>query len=106
LVLKYADSEWGPKPFRFNNFWLNHKKYKKIVEECWRGQEFTGWMAFVLKEKLKALKVCLKDWHKLEFGCMENRITRIVEDINELDIGGEASGLNTQEVDLRKTLFG
>jgi hypothetical protein len=34
LVLKYSDNEWGPKPFRFNHFWLDHKIFKKIVEEC------------------------------------------------------------------------
>jgi hypothetical protein len=62
-------------------------------------------MAFVLKEKLRALKLCLKDWHKIEFGRVEDRITMIVEEINELDLRGEASVLLPQEVDLRKTLF-
>jgi uncharacterized protein YhbP (UPF0306 family) len=62
-------------------------------------------MAFVLKEKLKALKLCLKDWHKSEFGCVEDRITKIVEDIKGLDLRGEASGLIPQEVEVRKTLF-
>jgi hypothetical protein len=28
-----------------------------VVEDCWRSQEVTGWMAFILKEKLKNLKV-------------------------------------------------
>jgi exonuclease III len=105
LVLKYAESAWGPKPFRFNNFWLDHKNFKKVVEDCWRGQEVTGWMAFVLKEKLKALKMCLKDWHKSEFGCVENKISKIVEEIGVLYTRGESSGLSGQEVLLRKELF-
>jgi hypothetical protein len=105
-VLKYSDNEWGPKPFRFNNFWLDHKIFKKIVEECWKGQDVTGWMAFVLKEKLKVLKLCLKDWHKKEFGCVETRISKIVGDINDLDLRGEVLGLNAQDMELRKNLFG
>jgi len=32
------------------------------VEEAWRGQNVSGWMNFVLKEKLKELKI--KDWNK------------------------------------------
>ncbi|WJX49459.1 hypothetical protein P8452_35893 [Trifolium repens] len=105
LILKYADNEWGPKPFRFNNYWLEHKNFKKVVEDCWRGQEVSGWMAHVLKEKLKALKLCLKEWHREEFGSVDNRICNIVEDISVLDIRGEASGLNNEEVLLRKNLF-
>jgi hypothetical protein len=60
LVLIYAESEWGPKPFRFNNYWLDHKDFKKEVEDCWRAHEINGWMAFVLKEKLRALKFFFK----------------------------------------------
>ncbi|KAK2406714.1 hypothetical protein QL285_042414 [Trifolium repens] len=105
LVLKYPDNDWGPKPFRFNNYWLDHKNFKKVVEDCWRGQEVSGWMAFVLKEKLKALKVFLKDWSKVEFGSVDNKIANIVEDIGVLDVRGELSGLNNLEVIQRKDLF-
>jgi hypothetical protein len=106
LVLKYANKEWGPKPFRFNNFWLDHKNFMTVVEDCWRSLEVTGWMAFILKEKLKALKFKLKEWSRLEFGNVEARIKKIVEDISVLDLKGEDSGLNSQEIVLRKNLFG
>jgi hypothetical protein len=105
LVLKYPENDWGPKPFRFNNYWLDHKNFKKVVEDCWRGQEVSGWMAFVLKEKLKTLKVCLKEWSKIEFGSIENNIAKIVEEIGVLDVRGELSGLNNLEVMQRKDLF-
>jgi hypothetical protein len=84
---------------------MDHKNFKKVVEECWRAQEGSGWMAFILKEKLKALKFRLKEWHKEEYGKVENRIAKIVEDIEELDIRGESTGLSSQEVLLRKDLF-
>ena len=56
LVLKYGNTDWGPKPFRFNNFWLKNKLFKKMVEESWRNHTVSGWMAMVLKSKLKRLK--------------------------------------------------
>jgi hypothetical protein len=46
LVLKYGNSDWGPKPFRFNNFWLENKSFRKLVEEVWRsyrGKVGWGW---------------------------------------------------------------
>jgi endonuclease/exonuclease/phosphatase family metal-dependent hydrolase len=51
LILKYSHDDWGPKPFRFNNFWLDNKKCIEIVESFWRSHPVEGWMGFVLKEK-------------------------------------------------------
>jgi hypothetical protein len=31
IVLKYSNSDWGPKPFRFNNFWLQNSSFKSLV---------------------------------------------------------------------------
>jgi hypothetical protein len=84
---------------------LDHKNFKKVVENCWRTNPVTGWMAFVLKEKLKTLKFCLKEWHSKEYGNVDSNITKMVEEIRELDVRGEVVGLNTQEVARRKELF-
>jgi hypothetical protein len=56
IVLKHSNLDWGPKPFRFNNYWLAHKNFLEVVEEAWREIEVGGWMGFVLKEKLRGLK--------------------------------------------------
>ncbi|GAU48539.1 hypothetical protein TSUD_282910 [Trifolium subterraneum] len=96
LLLKRNGYDWGPKPFRFNNAWLEHKDFNKLVEEVWRGINEVGWMGFILKEKLKGLKVLLKAWHKVEFGGGEKRIAELIEDIKDLDIRGELVGLSEQ----------
>jgi len=49
LVLKNGGWDWGPKPFCFNNFWLQNRNFKGVVEEGWRNQTVGGWMSFVLK---------------------------------------------------------
>ncbi|WJX46636.1 hypothetical protein P8452_33416 [Trifolium repens] len=59
LILKYSNSNWGPKPFRFNNFWLQNSSFKELVSNAWGAQVIEGWMGFVLKERLKRLKVWL-----------------------------------------------
>ncbi|MCH98366.1 transposon TX1 putative protein, partial [Trifolium medium] len=65
-----------------------------------------GWMGFVLKEKLKALKTLIRDWHKQEYGGMEARIEELVVEIKDLDTKGELVGLSIQEVESRKEKFG
>ena len=56
LILKEGGWDWGPKPFRFNNHWLENGSFRGVVEGCWREQRVEGWMGYVLKEKLKGLK--------------------------------------------------
>jgi exonuclease III len=105
LILKYSHDDWGPKPFRFNNFWLENKKFIEIVESFWTSHRVEGWMGFALKEKLKLLKPILKDWHKKEFGGLEARIEDVVVDIKDHDAKGELVGLSSQEVESRKEKF-
>ena len=105
LVLKNGGWNWGPAPFRFNNFWLQNRDFKGVVEEAWRNQNVSSWMSFVLKEKLKCLKVTLKEWSKGEYGGMEERLVRLVEDIKNLDEKGEEGTLTEREVGLQKEMF-
>ncbi|KAK2423798.1 hypothetical protein QL285_034226 [Trifolium repens] len=105
LVLNYSQDDWGPKPFRFNNYWLEHKKFKEVVEACWENTKVEGWMGFVLKEKLKTLKFTIREWHKKEYGGMEARIEGLVGEIKELDMKGEVVGLANEEVESRKKKF-
>ena len=105
FVLKNEGWSWGPTPFRFNNFWLQHQDFKRVVEEAWRNQNVSGWMGFVLKEKLKALKFIVKGWSKEEYGGMEERVERLVEEIKDIDEKREVGVLSDWEVDLRKAKF-
>jgi hypothetical protein len=105
LVLKIVNYDWGPKPFRFNYHWLEHKQFQEVVKGAWESCEATGWMGFILKEKLKRLKLCLKDWSKVEFGSVDTRLKKIIDDIQVLDIRGETFGLVSEEVTQRKELF-
>ncbi|MCH80359.1 endonuclease/exonuclease/phosphatase family protein, partial [Trifolium medium] len=44
LILRCGNVDWGPRPFRFNNHWLQHGDFKRLVEDAWREQEVEGWM--------------------------------------------------------------
>jgi hypothetical protein len=80
LVLRYNNVDWGPCPFRFNNHWLLHKDFKRLVEESWRSLTPTGWMSFVLKEKIKGLKVLIKAWNREVYDSLDTKILLLVED--------------------------
>jgi hypothetical protein len=63
-----------------------------VVEECWRGQEISGWMGFVIKEKLGGLKTRLKEWSQVEYGGFNTKVKDLSELINNLDIKSESLG--------------
>ncbi|KAK2442416.1 hypothetical protein QL285_013611 [Trifolium repens] len=105
LILKYNSDDWGPKPFRFNNYWLKNKNFKELVVNSWTNHNVSGWMGFVLKEKLKGLKGVIKRWSKEVYGKPEDTKLRLVDQIKVLDLKSEDGGLSVEEVVIRKRLF-
>jgi len=65
----------------------------------------SGWMSFVLKEKLKGLKLKLKAWNREEYRGMEERVEKLVGEIKGLDEKGEEGTLEEGEVRVRKAKF-
>jgi hypothetical protein len=64
ILLSVDDENWGPKPFRMLKSWATLPGYHEFVKDKWQSFQVNGWGGFVLKEKLKLLKGCLKEWHK------------------------------------------
>jgi len=89
VVLRYSSQVWGPKPFRFNNFWLDHKDRQEVVTQSWVRSRPVEWMAVRLLAKLKTLKGDLKEWHSRAYGRIESRIEAQVEDLKLLDLKAE-----------------
>lgn len=106
LILKTGWTDWGPKPFWFNNYWIENRKLKKVVEDVWREGNEEGWMGVVLKNKLKKLKAGLRLWSKAEYGRLDERVAVVTEEIEELYVNGELGVLSIQEMETRKELFG
>jgi len=58
-------------------------------------------MGVVLKNKLNGLKNGLMEWNKVEYGGLEDRVKKLMEDNSELvDVKGEVFPLSTNEYKL------
>ncbi|MCH81419.1 LINE-1 reverse transcriptase like, partial [Trifolium medium] len=77
--------DWGPKPFKFNNCWLDHAEFKPFVEKLWSNMKIEGKKAFILKEKLKRTKEELKKWNKEVFGVLDLNIDSTVKKLNDVE---------------------
>ncbi|XP_071741004.1 uncharacterized protein [Rutidosis leptorrhynchoides] len=43
---------WGPKPFRFNNSWLEKPGFINFCKDKWASYPTTGWAAFIINKNL------------------------------------------------------
>ena len=64
MILQTNMVDWGPKPFRVFDWWLQQKGYQKMVREAWSNDQQGGLGGIVLKNKLKNLKAAIKQWSK------------------------------------------
>ena len=96
--------DWGPKPFRMLDFWLQDKSFKDVVINCWSQSEPRGWGGFVLKEKIKCLKERLKLWNKEQFGVTFKRVQNIEAEINKLETESADRILTPEECMKKKML--
>ncbi|RVW44884.1 hypothetical protein CK203_109634 [Vitis vinifera] len=92
----------GPIPFRFENMWLKEEGFKELLKGWWQGFNFSGSYSFVLSEKLKALKVKLKNWNKEVFGKVGVNLRMALGKVSFWDDQERQRTLNEQELEARK----
>ncbi|GLT46628.1 hypothetical protein SLA2020_203720 [Shorea laevis] len=98
ILLKNTEADWGPKPFRSLDCWLQHENFEDFVKDKWSSFEVEGRGGVKLKEKLKKLKQELKIWNREVFGHIEKNIEEAKEEINRLDEKGEVEQLADVQV--------
>ena len=103
IIMKSKRIDWGPKPFKVFDAWLNNKEYQKVVRDCWAANQLFGWGGFVLKNKLKILKARLKLWSKENAADMCNKMKKIQQELNDLE-NSMPSQPSVQQVQLLKKL--
>jgi len=70
----------GPKPFKFFNFWAEHKNFLEWIEEGWRV-EVSGFSMFRLYAKLKVVKAVLKAKNREIFGGLGLKVLQARSDL-------------------------
>jgi len=101
IVLKYSSQVWGPKPFRFNNFWLDQSDLVEVMSHSWNRSRPVEWMVVRLAAKLKTPKGDLKEWHSHAFGRMGRRIDAQVEALKLFDLKAEVGPLSPEDAEAR-----
>lgn len=80
IALQTGLQDWGLKPFKFFNSWLEHPGFVRLLGEWWRDFHVTGWKSFVCKDKLKLLKENIRVWQQEVYGGSSVEIFALVDD--------------------------
>ena len=99
LVLAIDDENWGPRPLRMLKCWETLPGYHNFFREKWEAFQLEGWGGFVFKEKLKLLKLALKEWHQRHTQNLPTRISTLKDKIATLDMKGETDELCDDEIE-------
>ena len=103
-ILQTSMVDWGPKPFRVFDWWLQQKGYQKMVREAWNNDQQGGSGGIVLKNKLKNFKAAIKQWSKVEGNINAKKILNIQQKLNEVENLASHQILSDQELKDRNSL--
>ena len=61
LVLTVDGENWGPRPLQMLKCWEDFPGYNIFVKDKWNSFQVEGWGGYVLNEKLKLIKLALRE---------------------------------------------
>lgn len=105
VFLKPYHRDWGPRPFKSLNCWTGNPDFLKVASDLWNNYQVNGWAGYRCKEKLKTLKLFLKEWNKSKFGNFDEQIKSETDKIAGVDLSNELCDLTENEVLLRSEAF-
>ncbi|GAU23538.1 hypothetical protein TSUD_40160, partial [Trifolium subterraneum] len=98
LLLSVDEENWGPRPVRMLKCWHDISGFRQFVIDKWNSLQLDGWGGFVLKEKLKLIKLALKEWHGSHARNLPGRLDDLKNRLSVLDSKGEEEELTEEEL--------
>ncbi|KAL8509574.1 hypothetical protein ACS0TY_016699 [Phlomoides rotata] len=93
ILLENSQKEyWGPVPFKIVNWWMDKEDFRILVNDFWKNTVMEGWHGYILKEKMKYLKVQIKEWSKNNGTTFSKEITEAEKVLEQLDVKLETVG--------------
>ena len=100
------ERDWGPRPFRFLNSWIEQPSFLEVVYKSWTETEIEGWAGYCIFKKMEVLKLKLKAWSRSNVGNIIERLKLTEEKLHELDRIAEERGLESEEIARRREVMG
>ncbi|XP_071726931.1 uncharacterized protein [Rutidosis leptorrhynchoides] len=83
LLLHDKKLDYGLQPFKFFHSWINYPGFNEFVKECFLADGYKSPVAF--NDKLKFLKVSIKNWVKTKRVELKSGVRAIHEEIEVIE---------------------
>ncbi|XP_063945860.1 uncharacterized protein LOC135151374 [Daucus carota subsp. sativus] len=80
VLLKNSAFDWGPRPFRFFNSWLESKDLIHQMRSAWNCNKQAS-----IQHKFKSIRWVARDWNKHKLGNIDKRILEAEKQRDQLD---------------------
>ncbi|KAL9668390.1 hypothetical protein QQ045_002771 [Rhodiola kirilowii] len=97
VSLGEEDKNWGIKPFRILNAWLDNPGLKGRIKNSWMASEESGWKGFTIQRKLSRVRRLLSLWNKKDFGDVRVKLSNSKADWERLSLIQESRSLSDEE---------
>ncbi|GJS87001.1 putative reverse transcriptase domain-containing protein [Tanacetum coccineum] len=98
IALKDMDLDFGPKPFRAFDFWLEDGKIDKVFKAAWEKPVQTSRPDCMVRDRFKNVKEDLKVWSKAKFGCAKHHIELCKKEAMKWELEAETRSLEEEEM--------
>lgn len=77
IVLKDSVKDFGPRPFRVFDVWMEDVEFDVIVKNAWNKMVYSCNPDSILRDKLKNVKEDLRRWSKRKFNEKEFEVKKM-----------------------------
>nr|GEW89872.1 hypothetical protein [Tanacetum cinerariifolium] len=86
ILTREMNIDYGPTPFRFFHSWFQIDGFDKLVEDTWMHMDITDSNGMILlKKKLQALKIIIREWTKNAKKCSYKKKSSIQSKLSNID---------------------
>ncbi|XP_071714871.1 uncharacterized protein [Rutidosis leptorrhynchoides] len=89
IMLKDDEKNFGPKPFKLFDAWLDEDGVDQIIKDAWDIKPSGNRLDCVFRNKLKNVKEALKSWSKTKFSSLDNEIEALKIAAQEMETKAE-----------------
>ncbi|XP_047259646.1 uncharacterized protein LOC124892401 [Capsicum annuum] len=90
ILLESGDWDVSPSYFKFENMWLQSESFLEKLKDWMQSYNKMGRADYVLLKKLKRLKKDITTWNREEFGKVETRKTKALDELSALEQAAES----------------
>ncbi|XP_071727355.1 uncharacterized protein [Rutidosis leptorrhynchoides] len=97
IILRDKAIDFGPKPFKIFDEWFSKDGIDKIISDAWE-KDVRGYRKDCrFRDKLKNVKLELKEWSKSEFGGIDNEINAVKDEVSKWESKAESGSLSDND---------